>query len=105
MHVVERELHGYKNRALPIRIDVETDDAPEAFTNPRFRISNQVEIQTLPPYSGGSGVLFDVDISSSDLDFDVGKYRWELIATHNGETVTLALGTFELEKEPTTAPA
>lgn len=95
-------LHAFKGRALDIQIDVETALTAEDISDATFRIGDGLVSKSVTPEDGGSGVTIDLTIDVADLDFSVGQYTWECVATVATQPRTLALGRFTLEAEPTT---
>jgi len=104
-HVVGGRLHGYINRALAFTIDVDTDETADDWSNVTWRIGNILEITELSPVDGGNGITVDVDLTAAQLALPAATYRWELVATVDGEVRTRGTDWFQLDPEPTTAPA
>lgn len=100
-HIPETSLHGIKNRALDLSIDVATTAVPGDLTGIIFRVGTLIEKTGLTAITGGSGLLINLTLTAADLNVAVDVYRWECLATIAGQPRTLALGDFTVSEEPT----
>lgn len=102
-HVTSQNLHAFKARGFDFQVDVTTETTPGSLSETTFRIGAGVFEKTgLTPEAGGNGITIDVALTAEDLDFPIGQYTWECIATIGGQVRTLSYGRFTLEDEPTT---
>jgi hypothetical protein len=97
-----QDLFGFANRALDVRVDIETAAEPEDLTEIVFRaVNGSIEKTGLSAESGGSGLLVDVALTDEDLDIWPGTYRWELVTTVNATRHTFAFGWLTVAPEVT----
>lgn len=103
-HVLGDDIHAYKNRALSITVDVDTDETSADWSSVTWRISDLLEKTGLTPVDGGLGVTVDVELTAAELSLAEAVYTWELIATIDGQVRTRGIGRFRLDAEPTSTP-
>lgn len=101
-HLTPTTIHGYRNRALPIRVDVATSGEPEDFTDVGFRAQAVIDKTGLTPAAGGSGVVIDFTLTAAEMDITPAWYQYECYATVASEVRTIAYGQFHIGSEPTT---
>lgn len=99
-HSTPERLHGYRNRGLPILIDITTDLDAVDFTNIRFNFAGDAKT-SLTPTDTSSGISVVADLTVADMGMAEGLYPWELIAEINSEDVSIARGLLHVDPEPT----
>lgn len=103
-HLAPAWLHGYKNRAIDVRVDVSTTSDQADFSAISFRVAS-VNKTGLSAVNGGSGVTIDFTLTAADMNsLAEGTHTWECVATLGGEQRTIARGLLAVDAELTTSP-
>lgn len=96
-HITPFTLHAYTNRALDVRISVETSETTGDFTALEFT-AGTITKSGLTASDTAEGFNVDFTLTASDLNVPADLYAAELKATFGGEVHTLARGTLKVDE-------